>query len=164
MKIREVQENDLEKVLKLNEAAVPHVTSIPLSDFKAFINNATYFLVAEKNGEVVGFVIALNEGSKYESLNYKFFNSHYTNFTYIDRIVVEKEQRGQGLGSKFYNEIKLRMKSNILCCEVNIKPPNPNSMSFHQKNGFVEMSKLVTENGTKVVSLLVNRIDARDKL
>lgn len=164
MIIRDVQNQDFETILQLNEDSVPHVTSIPMSKFKDFANTAAFFKVVEEQNKVIGFVIAINQGSEYESLNYKFFNAHYAEFTYIDRIVIDKKHRGKGVGSKLYSFILERMNSNILCCEVNIKPSNPKSLSFHEKAGFAEMSKLVTEQGKKVVSLLVKRKDARDKL
>ena len=50
-------------------------------------------------------------------------------------------------------------KTNVVTCEVNVKPENPNSLAFHKKMGFKEKSKMVTNGGEKVVSLLVRQSD-----
>lgn len=38
-------------------------------------------------------------------------------------------------------------------CEVNIRPPNPESLAFHDRQGFVEVGTQETEDGRKTVSL-----------
>jgi predicted GNAT superfamily acetyltransferase len=42
----------------------------------------------------------------------------------------------------------------ILCCEVNVEPPNPGSLRFHQRIGFAEVDKIAPKPGY-IVSLLV---------
>jgi hypothetical protein len=37
-----------------------------------------------------------------------------------------------------------------LVCEVNLDPPNPVSLNFHTKLGFVEVGVLVTQDGRTV--------------
>ncbi|MBR9917439.1 GNAT family N-acetyltransferase [bacterium] len=155
MIIREAITKDISEIWKLNEAEVPHVSSIRRKDFLSFLEIASNFVVIDIDGEIAGFMISLREGADYGSVNYKFFNNHYRQFEYVDRIVIKEEFKGNGMGRKLYEFLFDKNETDLVCCEVNVKPPNPDSMAFHQKLGFKEKSKLITENGKKMVSMLV---------
>jgi predicted GNAT superfamily acetyltransferase len=155
MRIREANTKDISELQKLNEAEVPHVGSIRRKDFLKFLEIASHFVVIEKAGAIAGFMISLREGADYGSVNYQFFLNHYEEFEYVDRIVIKKEYHGQGMGRKLYEYLFDANETPIVCCEVNLKPENPNSMSFHGKMGFKEKGKLITNGGEKMVSMLV---------
>ena len=58
---------------------------------------------------------------------------------HIDRIAIDANQRGQGWGPAFYRDFEQwarqeRLKQ--LCAEVNVVPPNPRSVRFHEIYGF----------------------------
>ena len=158
MRIRKANTKDISVIQKLNEAEVPHVGSIRRKDFLRFLEISSHFVVIEIGEEIAGFMIFLREGVEYQSPNYGFFVNHYTKFEYVDRIVIKKEFQGQGLGKKLYNYLFKLNETPLVCCEVNIKPENPNSMAFHKKMGFKEKGKLITHNGNKVVSMLVRSL------
>lgn len=158
MNIRDANTNDLAIIHKFNEGEVPNVNSIRRKDFLNFLKIASNFVVIESNGEIAGFMITLREAAEYKSLNYQFFSNHYKEFEYVDRIVINEKFQGRGLGRKLYDFLFENSEAELLCCEVNMKPQNPGSMAFHQKLGFNEKSKLITEDGAKVVSLLIKRI------
>lgn len=155
MVIRKAITKDISEIRKLNEAEVPHVSSIRRKDFLSFLEIASNFVVIDIDGEIAGFMISLREGADYGSVNYKFFNNHYRQFEYVDRIVIKEEFKGNGMGRKLYEFLFDKNETDLVCCEVNVKPQNPDSMAFHQKLGFKEKSKLITEDGKKVVSMLV---------
>jgi|TARA_R110001599_G_scaffold84130_2_gene226746 predicted GNAT superfamily acetyltransferase len=155
MIIREANTKDISEILKLNEAEVPHVGSIRRKEFLKFLEIASNFIVIDIEGEIAGFMISLREGADYGSVNYKFFINHYKNFEYVDRIVIKEEFKGKGMGRKLYEFLFEKNETGLVCCEVNVKPQNPDSMAFHQKLGFKEKSKLITEGGKKIVSMLV---------
>mgnify|MGYP003118946005 FL=1 len=90
MNIRKAQQEDLPKILEINEASVPHVSSVELSDMKRFLDDANPFLVVEVEAEVAGFMIVLQKGLDYQSLNYKFFCDNYDDFNYVDRIAIKE--------------------------------------------------------------------------
>jgi hypothetical protein len=46
----------------------------------------------------------------------------------------------------------------MLCCEVNLVPPNPDSMDFHLHVGFRQVGTLETSGGAKKVAMLVKKI------
>jgi predicted GNAT superfamily acetyltransferase len=158
MKIRLAQKSDLPKVLELNEAALPHVSKVQLSDMDRFLKQADPFLVIESDNELAGFMIVLQSGLDYGSLNYAFFNNHYDNFDYVDRIVIAEPFRGKSFGTALYHHLFENSDKKYVTCEVNIKPPNPLSMAFHNKLGFNQVAEQVTENGEKSVSMLVKQM------
>jgi predicted GNAT superfamily acetyltransferase len=101
-------------------------------------------------------LIALTPGKDYNSVNYKWFENKYESFMYVDRIVVAPTYQGHGFGTAFYNDLSNFSKNIIprITCEVNINPPNKESMLFHTKYGFKQVGTQFTEIGKKEVSLM----------
>ena len=158
MNIRAVDTSDLPKIFVFNEEAVPHVNSIPISDFEQFIRMSSFFLVIEEEGELAGFMIVLSHGEKYDSDNYKYFSSAYSSFDYVDRIVIGESYRGKGFGTQLYEYLCKNTPQERITCEVNIQPPNPKSIQFHQILGFNEVAQQYSDKGKKYVSLMVREI------
>ena len=159
MKIRPATHTDLSEIRKLNEAALPHVNSISITDFEYFLKISSNFVVIEEeDGVISGFLIVLGPGQKYDSENYQYFSKHYVSFDYVDRIVIGEEYRGIGYGSEFYNYLSAHSNEERITCEVNLEPPNPGSVQFHQKLGFNEVGQQFSEGGKKQVSLMVKEL------
>ena len=106
----------------------------------------------------MGFVICLRENTKYHSINYKFFQKRHKRFFYIDRIAVVNEYQSSGIGSTLYNELlSLRDSFNIpMCAEVNIVPPNEQSINFHKKHGFSEIIESTIKEGYSVIYMEID--------
>ncbi len=157
--IGDVSQSDLECIVEMNNAAVPHVNSLTFEDIEKFKNEAPYFRTAHKDGQLAGFLIALAPDVSYESLNFKWFCQKYKQFIYIDRVVVFKEFRGHGVGKVFYADVQsfAEVSAPYLACEVNLDPPNEVSLLFHGTIGFQEVGQLKHEDG-KHVSLLVKEL------
>lgn len=158
MNIRFAKKEDLRAVLVMNEASVPHVTSEELSEMEYYQNKANPFLIVEEEGELAGFMIVLQKGLDYESLNYKFFCTNYDDFDYVDRIVISEKFRGRKLGTALYQYLAENSEQKYITCEVNLEPPNPNSLGFHKALGFNKVAEQVTEEGEKRVALMVKRL------
>ncbi|MFP8487701.1 GNAT family N-acetyltransferase [Gracilimonas sp. Q87] len=158
MKIRSAQKSDLTKILELNEAALPHVSKVQITDMARFLKQADPFLVIEYDNEVAGFMIVLQSGLDYSSLNYAFFVNHFENFDYVDRIVIADPYKGKKLGTSLYDHLFKTTDKKFITCEVNVKPANPASLTFHNKLGFNQVAEQVTENGHKIVSMLVKQM------
>ena len=158
MKIRKAQRGDLDRIMKLNEAAVPHVSSVGMEDMKYFLDVADPFLVVEEEGTLAGFMIVLQQGLDYPSLNYRFFCGNYSKFDYVDRIVIGEAFRGKKLGTALYQHLMEESRKKIITCEVNLLPPNPNSMAFHKALGFNKVAEQKTEGGEKSVAMMVKRL------
>lgn len=158
MKLRTVQRSDLPRLKQLNEAAIPHVNSISIPDFGKFMRMSSLFKVIEEQGSIAGFLIVLGPGQDYDSENYMYFSENYDQFDYVDRIVIGEQFRGKGYGSALYEYLFRASEAEIVTCEVNLKPPNPNSLRFHHNNGFYEVSRQYSGNGKKYVSLMVKEL------
>ena len=140
MTLRNALFDDLPRLLDLNESALPHVNSIELGDMEWYLEIAAYFKVVENpNSDLLGFMIALNPGLEYSSDNYRWFSDAFDDFYYIDRIIISESARSH---------------TPRLTCEVNTRPANPQSMTFHQRFGFTPVGTQQTEGGTKEVTLL----------
>lgn len=136
--------------------------------FDRLASLAIVFLVAESAGvadaqrRVVGFLLALPPHVPYDSPNYQWFEERYDDFVYIDRVAVAPGDRGSGVGRALYEALDATLAAGSaatgaprLCCEVNLRPPNPGSLEFHRRLGFVPVGEQDTEEATKRVVLLV---------
>ena len=160
--IRDVRGGDLAAVHAINETAVPHVNSITLDRFQDFTREAAYFRVALLGADVAGYLVAFVPGARYDSVNFQWFQGCYSNFIYIDRIVVAASARRHGIASGLYRDIFdfARPRTGLLTCEVNTRPPNAESKAFHERFGFREVGTQEIEGGAKAVSLMAVELDA----
>ena len=152
---------DSPDLLSLNEAAIPAVNSIPPSKLAHLHAQSTYLGVArDDTGEVAGFLLALPETADYDSLNFGWFRRHYPAFVYIDRIIVSDRARRAGVGSALYRDLEAHIPAGcpLLTCEVNLRPPNPTSLAFHERMGFGPVGEQDTEGGSKRVCLMAKRL------
>jgi len=158
--IRSLVPADLPRLLALNNAAIPAVNELDAEALEALVLHSHFaVVVVDTNATEIalGFSILFVAGAKYESENYRWFSGRSSDFLYVDRIVVADGFRGQGLGQVLYDAIFGAARREVLAevlCEVNLEPPNPGSIAFHGRLGFLEVGQLATENDTHVVSLL----------
>jgi len=151
---------DLPHIHDLNQHALPAVSSITLNDMTQFLEMADYFRVIKVKNDIAGFLIALAPGKDYHSPNYKWFEKKYSQFMYVDRIVIDPSFQSKGLGRAFYDDLKMfsQRYTPIITCEVNLKPKNDESLLFHKKYGFEQVGTQETDGGKKEVSLMVYKI------
>ena len=158
--IRDVREHELDSVLALNNAAGVTILPLDQSRLRFFYDHAAYFRVAEVDGTLAGFLIALDQESPYESSNYLWFRGHYPAFVYIDRVVIASAQRGAGLGRVFYADVTSFAETHapLLTCEVFLEPRNDVAVLFHGTYGFQEVGQhVMIETGLRV-SLLAKEL------
>ncbi len=156
MELANVVADDLPAVLELNEASVPHVSSVSIEEMRWFGEHAHYFRVARIDGNLAGFLIGLRPGLGYQSPNYRWFSDHYEDFGYVDRVAVAPEARRQGVATWLYDDYagSLRGDVGVMTCEVNLRPANDASMRFHKGQGFAQVASQETDGGKKEVALL----------
>lgn len=156
--IRKFEIKDYDRVLELNEESVHFLSPLTKDRLEYIINQSEMFNVLEVDGSVEAFVLALREGQEYDSINYSWFASHYDKFIYIDRVVVSIKMQGKGFGRSLYQSVFNHAKEtdvSYVAAEIDINPPNPGSLIFHEKFGFEEVGKQTVANGKKLVSLQV---------
>ena len=160
MQVEDVLDSDLDEVLALNEASVPHVNSLTLSEIQWFHAHAPYFRLIRHDGRVAGFLIGLGPGLNYRSMNYRFFCARHEVFGYVDRVAVASEARRLGVASRLYEDYAATLRGfvPILACEVNLRPPNPGSLAYHERHGFERVATQETEGGSKEVVMMEKRL------
>jgi len=103
-------------------------------------------------------LIALDETADYDNPNHRWFRARYDRFIYVDRIVVARAARGQGLARRLYEtligEATTAGHARIVC-EVNLDPPNPQSDALHVALGFAEVGAARIHGGAKTVRYMV---------
>ncbi|HEX7815973.1 GNAT family N-acetyltransferase [Dyella sp.] len=154
--IRDVREHDLDAVLALNNTAGRSILTLDVPRLRFFYEHADYFRVAEIDGHLAGFLIALREGRPYDSPNYVWFGEHYQQFAYIDRIVIANAYRRHGLGRIFYCDVNsyAEVRVPLLTCEVFLEPRDDVVVLFHGTYGFQEVGQQRMGNEGPQVSLL----------
>ena len=154
--IRDVRESELDSVVALNNAAGATILPLDASRMRDFFQHAAYFRVAEADGHLAGFLIALREDAPYASPNFLWFRERYPQFVYIDRIVIAQRYRGLGLGRIFYSDAisYAEVRVPLLACEVFLEPPDDVSVLFHGTYGFQEVGQQVMPTVNRRVSLL----------
>ena len=155
--VREALEDDVDWILALNAANVPDVGGLTLETYLALEDQCHAVLIAEDaSGERLGMIMLVAPGHDYDSVNYRWFEEKLNNFLYVDRVMVAEAGRRKGVGLALYSEA-LEMAeaqgAENLTAEVNVTPPNPTSMAFHERLGFAKMGEQDTPGGKSVAML-----------
>jgi predicted GNAT superfamily acetyltransferase len=151
---------DLDALVAINDAAFPAVPITPAGELAELIASSRLTLVVD-DGEPAGFIVVLAPGLAYASENYTWFSSRSQDFLYVDRIVLAPRLQGQGIGPRLYAAVEDAARvdgATEITCEVNVRPPNPGSLAFHARLGFVEVGRQETKGGTTEVALLTRRV------
>jgi predicted GNAT superfamily acetyltransferase len=159
--LRPYRDSDLETLVDVNDGAYPAVPITPAAELAELIAMSTVRIVVEADAVPVGFVLGMPPGLDYTSENYVFFSARASelgrDFVYVDRIVLAPSLQGRGLGPQLYAAVfdeARRVGAPEVLCEVNVEPPNPGSLAFHTRLGFVEVGRQETHGGENVVALL----------
>lgn len=158
--IRDVHEHELDSVLALNNAVGQSILALDAARMRWFFANASYFRVAEIDGRLAGFLIAMRETADYSSPNFLWFRERYPAFVYIDRIVVAEPFRGHGLGRVFYCDVTsyAEVRVPLLTCEVFLEPRDDVAVLFHGTYGFNEVGQQLMPGIGRPVSLLAKTL------
>jgi hypothetical protein len=143
---------DRDAVLALNRASEAETSPLDAADLEALLREA--FHVGLRGEGRDAFLIAFDEGADYDSPNYVWFRDRHRRFAYVDRVIVAAAARGRGHARSLYEElfdVARAAGHDLVCCEVNIEPPNPASDAFHAALGFTEVgSAQIGEHGKRV--------------
>jgi len=154
--IRDAAEADFETLLRLNLESEHVLSPMSRSLLETLYAQAWYFRVIGAKDRVQGFLLALREGTGYQSVNYRWFAARYSEFLYIDRVVIASAARGQLLGKQLYDDLFTVARAaglKRITCEFDTDPPNEASRRFHARFGFREVGSQPVAGGKKTVSL-----------
>ena len=75
--IRDVREHELDSILALNNAAGPAILPLDAARIRRFHDTADYFRVAERDGNLAGFLVGFGPESEHDSSNFRWFRERY---------------------------------------------------------------------------------------
>ena len=156
--VRNIEIADLPRVLKINNANTPGVSELTFTELETDLENSLHALAIDnEQGEVCAFCITFDPGAPDAGANHRWFSERYESFVYLDRIAIDSNHQNRGLGALLYQSVELHMQNSaehsLLCCEVNLEPPNPGSLRFHQRIGFAEVGQRGDGKAYQVVLL-----------
>ena len=148
MDFHRLQTKDISSILLINQEGLPGTGEISEEEIADLLTLTELALGAYVENELVGFVLCLPPKTRYGSLNYAWFNQRYEEFLYVDRIAVSEKHRNCMIGSQLYKEViaHAKQKNCPIAAEVSLKPPNIDSMRFHERHGFNEIGELHHES------------------
>ena len=160
--VRNIENADLQRVLEINNANTPGVSELTFAELESDLNNSLHALaIVNEQGEVCAFCITFDPGAPDAGANHRWFAERYRSFVYLDRIAIDSNHQNRGLGALLYQAVEQHMlestEHSLLCCEVNLEPPNPGSLRFHNRLGFTEVGQQSPQHGY-IVSLLMKTI------
>ena len=144
MQIRNLVADDVRRIWVLNESATPGVGRITEEEVERLLGYSALALGGFDGDKLLGFVLCLLPATDYSSLNYRWFCERYTDFLYVDRIAVATDFRGQRVGAMLYEHVFAYAETRALpvMAEINLEPPNPGSIRFHERHGFARVGRL----------------------
>ena len=162
--VRNIKSADLTRVLAINNANTPGVSELTLSELETDITNCLHALAIDnEHGEVCAFCITFAPDAPDAGVNHQWFAERYASFVYLDRIAIDPSYQNLGLGVLLYQSVEQQMidsaQHSLLCCEVNLEPPNPGSLRFHHRIGFTEVGQHSPQQNY-LVSMLSKNLNA----
>ena len=158
--VRDATVADHPVVHSMNNAATPEVNALAPHEFEWLVSHATYFRVLEDAEGVAGFLLCLASGLDYWSENYKWFTARHAQFLYVDRVVVAERVRGSGAGRALYEDLHAFASGRWprIVSEVNIRPPNPASIAFHERLGYAAVGVREYADGANAVRMFERQV------
>lgn len=155
--IRDVEPADDTVLRALNASNEPEVGPLDDDRWRLFAAAAIRFRVVVADGTIHGLFVGLAEGVDYASPNYRWFADRHARFAYVDRIALSPQLRGSGAADALYDEFEAWASGSgrpVVCAEVNVVPPNPRSLRFHQRRGFVVVDEVAPYGGDERVAMV----------
>lgn len=158
--IRDVREHELDSILALNNNAGLAILPLDTARVRRFYETAEYFRVAERDGNLAGFLVGYGSGSQHDSSNFAWFQAQYPSFFYIDRIVVASRRRGGGVGRAFYADAQshAELRYPQLASEVFLDHGADQALLFHGSFGFKEVGQHVMPGTDVRASMLLKEL------
>lgn len=172
--------NDLEGILKLQKANLPQgltpdeirsqgfVTVNHSFDLLAKLNDLEKHIIAKDKEQVVGYVLAMTQHSRYDipilipmfdvfdAVRYNGKTISEYNYLIIGQVCVDKEYRGQGVFDNCYAAYREHYSGKYDFAITEIASSNPRSINAHKRVGFKEINSYTDPDGTEWVIVVWN--------
>lgn len=151
---------DTAAVLALNNASVPHVNALDAATLAQLVALSAHYTVAEDAEGILGFVLCIPAGTTYWSDNYRWFAERYDAFLYLDRVVVSPRAQRRGVGRALYADLHRAASGQWprVALEVNLRPPNPGSVAFHDAMGYRAVGVREYADGANAVQMFIKEL------
>jgi uncharacterized protein len=136
MKTRLLCDADLGWAHALNQRNKEALSDLDAEGFRARAQGAQLALAADPEA---GFLLAFSARPPGSAVHFEWLATRMSGFIYVDRVAVAETARGRGVARALYAATMARahaMGLGAIACEVNAKPPNPESDAFHAALGF----------------------------
>tara|TARA_B100001093_G_scaffold207737_1_gene199651 strand:+ start:726 stop:1205 length:480 start_codon:yes stop_codon:yes gene_type:complete len=159
MQCRQLTTEDVVAAWEINEQGLPGTGRVSHEEMADLFTLSELAIGVFEQDTLRGYVLCLLPKTRYGSLNYAWFNQRYDSFLYVDRIAVDQKHRDRGIGSLLYQRVieYAAKQSSPVTAEVSLRPPNPGSIRFHLRHGFIEIGTF--EQGEKAVTMMLRPID-----
>ncbi|HSM94596.1 MAG TPA: GNAT family N-acetyltransferase [Rhizomicrobium sp.] len=157
--LRPATKADWPSILVLNEESVHFLSPMDEAKLAQWSAAASYLRVVVQGGRLAAFLLGFRKGDDYAGVNFAWFATRYDDFVYVDRVVVAADFRGQKLADLLYDDVEAFARAHGIprvTCEVNVEPPNPVSLRFHERRGFREVGR--ERYAGKTVAMLERRL------
>lgn len=148
---------DTEQLLAINAAAIPAVATLDRQELVRLAQLSDLHLAAFNGNTLLGYLLVFHSNDDYDGEEFRLLRSRFKeSFIYIDQVAVRSDARGTGIGRRLYAALEASAAAagvTLLCCEVNIQPPNPDSLAFHRRLGFERQGVLSIRDGREVALL-----------
>ncbi len=162
LRMRLMSEADISAALALNNAAQPAMNPLTEDEMRELFTYSDIALVGiNHQRELIAFLICLSMGKPYASENYRWFEERGVRHLYVDRVVVAPSAKGTGIGRALYESVFAHARqigANEVTAEVNLTPPNPGGIAFHERLGFRRLAEQDTREGTVRVALMARSV------
>ena len=161
--VRRLSREDCGSVLAINGESVPGVCRLDKEEFERLLGLPNlHIAICAPHRTVIGYALVFPDTASYDGEEFQIFLKTCARpFLYIDQVAVGTTMRRSGVASTIYNAIAVearKRKISDLCCEVNLSPPNPASISFHRNLGFGELREIETTD-QKTVMLMRKSVE-----
>ena len=155
--IRPALSTDIPAIVAMNMSGRPGVSPLAPEMVAETLVSASHVMVADRDGQGVGYVIGYTANDVCEGEEFAWFQTHVPQFLYIDQIAVMPTVRRLHIGAQLYAHATFYACTHdipALVCEVNLDPPNPASLCFHRRLGFLEVGMMTVQDGRTVLLCL----------
>jgi len=134
-------------ILRINRDSRPGVAALDAAELQRLQSlSARHRVAVADDGRVAGYALAFDRDAAYDGEEFLALRKLLSGpFVYIDQIAVAADHRRRGVAAALYRGFE-----GVLCCEVNLQPPNPASSAFHRGCGFDVIETLRTADGRTV--------------
>jgi predicted GNAT superfamily acetyltransferase len=151
--------DDFDAIWAINAEGQPGVSPFSEAELTMLLNDSGHVVVTiDEDGEqVAGYCVMYRSDEAYDGEEFGWFRTRYPAFLYIDQIAIAGRYRRAGVGTLLYGAVAQEARAQghpALACEVNVVPPNPTSLTFHKRMGFMEVGTLDTSDGRSVTLLV----------